>query len=203
MNNDVEMMMWLMDNGAFLDYRVGDRDNWKTPLHLAALHNKTMALKVLVSDQMLLQFGTWVDSKDTLGLTPLNYACAGGNTECVLRLLLAKADTEVFDEHGRGALHQVHRTNKAALNNYDCIVALLLDFGANMHAVNVGGNTPLHVAASRNSKESTKWLLTRGSNLEAPNKNGKTPLEVAQQSNCTEVCDIITKFKPETISTSN
>jgi hypothetical protein len=54
MNNDHLMMMWLMDNGAFLDYRVvmsilnkGDKDQWKTPLHLAALNNKTIALKVL------------------------------------------------------------------------------------------------------------------------------------------------------------
>jgi ankyrin repeat protein len=101
MNNDTEMMVWLMDNGAFLDFRVGDKDQWKTPLHLAAINNKTSALK------NLLQFGAWVDAKDILGLTPLYYACSQGNTECVLRLLLAKADTEVFDENGKGPLHLV------------------------------------------------------------------------------------------------
>jgi ankyrin repeat protein len=105
MNNDTEMMIWLMDNGAYLDYRVGDKDQWKTPLHLAAVHNKTSALKTLI------QFGAWVDAKDTLGLTPLYYACMQGNTECVLRLLLAKADTEIFDENGRGPLHLVSRTD--------------------------------------------------------------------------------------------
>ena len=57
--------------------------------------------------QTLIQFGAWTDSKDTLGLSPLYYAASGGNTECVLRLLLAKADTEVIDEHGKSALHQV------------------------------------------------------------------------------------------------
>ncbi|KAI8895150.1 hypothetical protein BC833DRAFT_510069, partial [Globomyces pollinis-pini] len=57
------------------------------------------------------------------------------------------------------------------------IVALLIDFGSNIHAANVGGNTPLHVAASRNSKESTKWLLMRGADTEKINKSGKTPLE--------------------------
>lgn len=101
MNNDPEMILWLMDNGAFLDFRVGDKDQWKTPLHLAAVHNKTLAMKTLI------QFGVWIDSTDTLDLTPLNYAVSGGNTECVLRLLLAKADTEVVDEHGRSPLHQV------------------------------------------------------------------------------------------------
>jgi ankyrin repeat protein len=85
------------------------------------------------------------------------------------------------------------------LNNFDCIVALLLDAGANLNAVNVGGNTPLHVAASRNSKESAKWLLLRGSDTGKLNKSGKTPQEVALQSNCQEVADILAKFKPEVV----
>ncbi|KAJ3257891.1 hypothetical protein HK103_004182 [Boothiomyces macroporosus] len=187
MNNDQQMIMWLMDNGAFLDYRLGDKDNWKTPLHLAAMHNKCLALKTLI------QFGAWVDVQDALGLTPIYYAATAGNSECVLRLLLAKANTENFDEHGRGPLHQ------AALNNFDCIVALLIDFGANIHSTNVGGNTPLHVAASRNSKESTKWLLMRGADIQRTNKSGKNPLEVAMQAQCNEVCEIITKFKPEQV----
>ncbi|KAJ3275002.1 SH3 and multiple ankyrin repeat domains protein 2 [Terramyces sp. JEL0728] len=165
MNNDQQMIMWLMDNGAFLDYRL-----------------------------TLIQFGAWVDVQDALGLTPIYYAATAGNSECVLRLLLAKANTENFDEHGRGPLHQ------AALNNFDCIVALLTDFGANIHSTNVGGNTPLHVAASRNSKESTKWLLMRGADTERTNKSGKKPLEVAMQAQCNEVCEIITKFKADQVS---
>jgi hypothetical protein len=44
-NNDSAMIMWLMDNGAFLDYRM-EKDHWKTPLHIAAMHNKPLALKV-------------------------------------------------------------------------------------------------------------------------------------------------------------
>lgn len=135
-------------------------------------------------------------------MTPLYYAATSGNTECVLRLLLGKASTEVVDEHGRSALHQVHSPNQAALNNFDCIVALLIDFGANLHAVNVGGNTPLHVSASRNSKESTKWLLLRGADQEKKNKSGKIPLEVALQSNSDHVVDLLSKFKSDSISKS-
>ena len=47
MNNDLEMMRFLIENGAFLDYRLGDGMQWKTPLHLAAIHNKAAALKVI------------------------------------------------------------------------------------------------------------------------------------------------------------
>lgn len=85
------------------------------------------------------------------------------------------------------------------MNNYDCIVALLIDFGANMDQVNVGGNTPLHVAASRSCKESTKWLLLRGADTEKLNKSGKRPYECAVQAACVEICDIMEKFTPENI----
>jgi ankyrin repeat protein len=68
---------------------------------VAAQNNKSLALKTLI------QYGAWINAKDTLGNTPLYYACTHGNTECVLRLLLAKADTEVFDKYGRSCLHQV------------------------------------------------------------------------------------------------
>jgi ankyrin repeat protein len=94
-------------------------------------------------------------------------------------------------------------SSKASLNNFDCIVALLLDFGANLNATNVGGNTPLHVAASRNSKESAKWLLLRGSDTEKLNKSGKIPYEVALQSNCNEVSEILKKFKADQIGIFN
>jgi ankyrin repeat protein len=86
------------------------------------------------------------------------------------------------------------------MNNYECIVALLIDFGADMNHVNVGGNTPLHVAASRTSKETTKWLLLRGADQKALNKSGKTPYDLALNASCTEICDIMDKFTPDLIS---
>lgn len=47
LNNDKEMIEMLIEIGAFLDYRVGGKDTWKTPLHIAAMHNKPTALQVL------------------------------------------------------------------------------------------------------------------------------------------------------------
>lgn len=41
---------------------------------------------------------------------------------------------------------------------------LLIDFGGYLKAVNIGGNTPLHVAASKNSDLCIKCLLKRGAN---------------------------------------
>ncbi|KAJ3243819.1 hypothetical protein HK104_008105, partial [Borealophlyctis nickersoniae] len=94
MNNDKEMISILVESGALLDYRVGDL--WKTPLHLAAQHNKATALQTLIG------FGAWVNCPDGANLTPLYYAVAGGHVECVMRLLSAQADTEIFDDAGKG-----------------------------------------------------------------------------------------------------
>jgi hypothetical protein len=68
-----------------------------------------------------------------------------------------------------------------------------------MEEKNTGGNTPLHVAAAKNSKESVKWLLLRGASTEALNKNGKTPYEMGMTANCLNLCDIIMDFTPDSV----
>jgi hypothetical protein len=40
------MMMALIDNGAILDYRAGEKETWKTPLHIACVNNKGTAAQV-------------------------------------------------------------------------------------------------------------------------------------------------------------
>ncbi|KAI9190739.1 ankyrin repeat-containing domain protein, partial [Polychytrium aggregatum] len=117
----------------------------------------------------LLDFGAWVNCVDSLGLTPLWYAVAGSHLESVQKLLAAKADTEIFDDNGKGLLHQ------ACLNDTGSIAGLLIDYGANIEATNSAGNTPLHVACSRNSRECARWLLMRGADRTKVNKSSQTP----------------------------
>jgi ankyrin repeat protein len=87
------------------------------------------------------------------------------------------------------------------LKNFDCIVALLIDFGAHLHAKNVAGNTPLHISATRNFKESVKWLLQRGADPTSKNKSGKTALELAEQSNSDDTTSFLKSWNP--INASN
>ena len=189
-NNDLPMIDYLVANGAILDFRVGESGQWKTPLHIAAVSNKPSALKVCKLIQLLLRLGAWHDVEDSNGLTPLFHACTSGSTECALRLLLSKGSTSVKDEVGKTCLHQ------AALSNFDCIVALLLDFNADMHAINVAGNTPLHVSATRNFKETTRWLLKRGADPNIKNKSAKTPQDLASQANSQDTLQILTAHDP-------
>ncbi|KAI9008089.1 ankyrin repeat-containing domain protein [Gaertneriomyces semiglobifer] len=187
MNNDRDMITTLVENGAILDYRLSKKDGWKTPLHVAAQSNKIGAL------QALIQFGAWVNAPDALNLTPLYYAVVGGHHDCTLRLLAARADTEVYDESGKGPMHQ------AVFQNNEVIASLLIDYGANLNVGNAVGNTPLHVAATRNAKECARWLIMRGCEREKTNKSGQTASQLASMSGNVDIAEMIRKFTDDQI----
>ena len=47
MNEDLDMINLLIENGAMLDYRVGHNLGCKTPLHIAAVNRKSRAVRVI------------------------------------------------------------------------------------------------------------------------------------------------------------
>ena len=46
MNEDLDMMVLLIQNGAHPDYRLGYKYNFKTIMHVAAANNKVKSLRV-------------------------------------------------------------------------------------------------------------------------------------------------------------
>lgn len=46
MNEDSEMILTLLEGGAFVDYRLGIKQNYLSALHLAAANSKISSLKV-------------------------------------------------------------------------------------------------------------------------------------------------------------
>src|SRR5690606_36679187 len=56
---------------------------------------------------------------------------------------------------------------------------ILIDRGADIHATDVDGNTPLHTAASRTEPEVVSMLIEAGADPNARNKRGQTPLHLA------------------------
>ena len=62
----------------------------------------------------------------------------------------------------------------------------LLDEGANLNA-DIGGETPLHMAARKNDTQSLEWLIQRGARLDPPDKKtGSTPLVWAVLKNAND-----------------
>ena len=64
-----------------------------------------------------------------------------------------------------------------------------------MDAINSVGNTALHIAATRNSKDVALTLLQRGANRKLTNKAAQTPAQVAVLSGNIELADLIKKFQ--------
>jgi len=78
------------------------------------------------------------------------------------------------DSLGQTALHW------ACASGYPTTLALLVRFGANIHARDKSGETPLHKAAWRGSAECVQALLALGADPQATNLAGKTPLDLCR-----------------------
>mmetsp|Transcript_40069 Transcript_40069/g.93940 ORF Transcript_40069/g.93940 Transcript_40069/m.93940 type:complete len:82 (+) Transcript_40069:565-810(+) len=65
---------------------------------------------------------------------------------------------------------------------------MLVGAGANVHATDGKGRTPLHVSAL---VEVSQMLVGAGANVYATDKEGKTPLDIAKQRDNTAVVALL------------
>ena len=65
----------------------------------------------------------------------------------------------------------------AAFSGCVDIAEILLAAKCDLHAVNIHGDSPLHIAARENRYECVVLFLSRGSDVTLKNKEGETPLQ--------------------------
>ena len=118
------------------------------PLGLAAFFGKNEAVKYLI------KAGAEVNSpsKNTLGVTPLQSAVAGGHLEITRLLLEAGASPNVRDRSGYTPLHA------AAQNGHIEIVRSLIFGGANVEVVSEKNEKPLDMALKSEHDEVVNLL---------------------------------------------
>ncbi|XP_018395696.1 PREDICTED: ankyrin repeat domain-containing protein 6 [Cyphomyrmex costatus] len=114
---------------------------------------------------------------DENGRGPLLLAAAGGHVEVCEILLLQGVDVSAADEHGNSALHE------ASWRGYSRTVAVLAKAlgtqRAPLHARNLAGFAPLHLACQNGHNQSCRELLLAGSNPDLQNNYGDTPLHTS------------------------
>jgi Ankyrin repeats (3 copies) len=79
---------------------------------------------------------------------------------------------DLRDENGRGCLHYAVAYDQGAA------AAALLDNGADVSAVDAGGNTPLHYAAGYGRGNAVKALVRVGADVNLKNGDGQTAAEL-------------------------
>ena len=124
--------------------------------------------------------------------TPLQLACAEGDSKAVETLLKAGADPNFNDGHdGYGALHIAARYGQHE------IITTLIAAGAMPNITDALGHTALHYAATSGSAPTAKVILESGVDLEMANEDNHTALELAVVQNSVQVADLIRAKRAE------
>jgi ankyrin repeat protein/L-ascorbate metabolism protein UlaG (beta-lactamase superfamily) len=205
-----DLIRFLLDKGADLSAR-NEREG--TAVHYAALFGHQEVLDVLAAE------GAAIDARDDGGFTPMTWACYAGNTDLVKRLLSLGADLENRSVSGMTHMHAAAYGGHAdviellvesgltcnpgrdepgntplfgaLLREHSDAARVLIERGADLHAVRSDSSTALHLAAERGLGDVVALLVEKGADVDVRNTEGKTPLMAASQSGQPEVAELL------------
>jgi ankyrin repeat protein len=145
-----------------------------TPLAAAAFNGGDRIV------EQLLARGAKADIVDTTGKSAITYAAARGFAEIVRRLIDAGVDAKTRYGNDLTALMWAagHEDGVGARAAED-VVALLLDHGAPIDAVDNRGRTALMMAAELGHAEMVEGLIRRGADQSVKDKAGKSAFDLA------------------------
>ena len=180
----IQVANLLLQHGANLDVRGA---YGRTPLHRAI----TWLDETVVSAvRFLLEHGADANPQREDYRTPLHLAAAWGN-HIVTQILL---QTRVYTD--QGILSWQYRFGPAPILNHFNLVQLMLEHGANIHAEDEHGWTPLHHAArntyiSAERSNVAQLLIERGADVNKRDKYQQTPLHFASHHQHLDVVRVL------------
>ncbi|MHC9538438.1 MAG: ankyrin repeat domain-containing protein [Vulcanimicrobiota bacterium] len=171
-------------------------ERW-TALHIAAFKGNVRFIA------MFLEMGVPVDAIDSYGMTALHWAAFSGNKKWVDRPIAVSFWH--YEQNEPFGLFIGHYPNFESeyLENRDTSVpatesirhreisALLLQRGAQIHAKDTFGQTPLHIAAYVGNATLVELLLKKDAHTGSVDKNGRNPLHLAAWGNHLKVVEML------------
>lgn len=201
-NGDVAKVQKFINEGA--DIHATNKKDGRTPLHYAAYHSQEI-VKLLIEagadvhaiDQygrtplhssvdayhgvetanLLLEEGADINATDKTNETPLHRAATADKPKMVKFLIDKGANIhELVKQESRDGYTALHLAASSYHNTESA--KHLIEAGADLEALTSTQNTPLLLAAGRDTKLA-KLLIEKKANIHAVNKKGKTPLHKA------------------------
>ncbi|XP_073186112.1 uncharacterized protein [Lepidochelys kempii] len=205
------------------------------PLHIAVQHSHLPVveeiLNYLATEKSHAEASACVNQENKNDWSPLLVAAERGHTAIVKILLQHHARVDVFDEHGKAALHLAaenghdqiadvllwHKAfvnaktklgltplHLSAQNGYNHLVKLLVETHlASIDAMTLTKRTPLHLAALTGQLDVCTSLLSMSADVNATDMQGQTPLHLAAENDHSEVVQFFLKHKPELVTSAN
>lgn len=169
-----------------------------TAAHYAVEMGKPLLLKALLdagadpnaqlTEGLPFRRGDYVGREAYNGASPFWLAARIGNVRMMKDLLAAGADPELRQAWGVTPLMVaagVTQTDSRIVSEEKLLAAvemLALDVGADINAVDRGGQTAVHGAANISGNELIKFLIAQGAEPEALDNRGRTPHDVAMRT---------------------
>ncbi|XP_042188295.1 inversin isoform X3 [Callorhinchus milii] len=152
-----------------------------TPLHYAAQSNFAETVEVFLNHPSV------KDDPDLEGRTAFMWAAGKGSDDVMRTMLRLKSDIDIniSDKYGGTALHA------AALSGHVSTVKLLLEYGAQVDALDVMKHTPLFRACEMGHREVIQTLIKGGARVDLVDQDGHSPLHWAALGGNADVCQIL------------
>ncbi|XP_036313302.1 85/88 kDa calcium-independent phospholipase A2 isoform X1 [Pipistrellus kuhlii] len=191
--------------------------NGETAFHYAVQGNSSQVLQLLGKSA-----SAGLNQVNKQGLTPLHLACQMGKPEMVHVLLLCNARCNVMGPRGypihtamkfsqKGCAEMIISMDSSQVHSKDPrygasplhwakkaeMARMLLTRGSDVNNTSSVGNTPLHVAVTRNRFDCAMVLLTYGADANARGEHGNTPLHLAMSRGNVEMIKALIVFGAE------
>lgn len=179
-NNKKDVILYLLNEGAFIDIRNSSGD---TALMRAVYMGHTDIVK------LLLENGANRAIRAKNGYTPFQKACEKGNLEIAKLLFREPIDTKdkVYDSLKYNLFHL--SIKKEDLN----MMEWLSQKGVDLNAKAEDGRTPLMLALIEKKKKAIEFLVSKGASMNEISNFGETTSQLAQQTFDDEIITMISK----------